>query len=93
MNPGARPSISVPQVMITNWPRIGSRRGNPGEGPGGIGLAIVVNRCARSTGRSFMENKCGEGCVHEQDCLNCPFQMIVMNLPPTRQSGITKPCY
>gem|GEM_PF-5497937 len=46
-------------------------------------LAIVVNRCTRSTSRSFMAEKGRESCVQEQDCLSYRFQEIITNSPPT----------
>ena len=51
--------------------------------PGPKSLAIVVNKCARSTNRSFMEVKGREGCVQEQDCLSYRFQVIITNSPRT----------
>jgi len=51
--------------------------------PGPRSLAIVVNKCARSTNRSFMEVKGRGGCVQEQDCLSYRFQVIITNSPRT----------
>ena len=47
--------------------------------PGPRSLAIVVNKCARSTNRSFMEVKGGGGCVQEQDCLSYRYQVVITN--------------
>ena len=49
--------------------------------PGPRSFAIVVNKCARSTNRSFMEVKGRGGCVQEQDCLSYRFQVIITNSP------------
>jgi hypothetical protein len=51
--------------------------------PGPRSLAIVVNRCARSTSRSFMAEQGREACFHEQDCPSCIFQVIISNSPTT----------
>ena len=51
--------------------------------PGPRSLAIVVDKCARSTNRSFMDVKGRGGCVQEQDCLSYRFQVIITNSPPT----------
>ena len=51
--------------------------------PGPRSLAIVVNKCARSTKRSFMGVKGRVGCVQEQVCLSYRFQAIIANSPPT----------
>ena len=51
--------------------------------PGPGSLAIVVNRCARSINRSFMAERCGEGCTQEQNCLSYRFQVTITNSPPT----------
>jgi hypothetical protein len=42
-------------------------------------LAIVVNRGARSTSRSFMAEQGREGCFQEQVCLSYRFQVIISN--------------
>ena len=44
--------------------------------PGPRSLAIVVNRCARSTSRSFMAEQGREDCFQEQVCLSYRFQAI-----------------
>ena len=46
--------------------------------PGHRSLAIVVNRCARSTSRSFMAEQGREECFQEQVCLSCRFQVIII---------------
>jgi len=51
--------------------------------PGPRSLATVVNRWARSISRSFITGKIRVGCAQEQDCLNCCFQVIITNSPPT----------
>ena len=51
--------------------------------PGPGSLAIVVNRYARSTNRSFMAGKRREGGLQEQDCLSYRFQVVITNSPPT----------
>ena len=40
---------------------------------------IVVNRCARSTSRSFMGEQDGDGGVQEQDRLSLGIQVIINN--------------
>jgi len=57
--------------------------------PGPRSLAIVVNRCARSTSRSFMVKKGREGCVQEQDYLTCRFKVIITNSPPTGSEAMS----
>ena len=57
--------------------------------PGPRSLAIVVNKCARSTNRSFMEVKGRGGCVQEQDCLSYRFQVIITNSPRTRLPAVS----
>ena len=49
--------------------------------PGPRSLATVVNKCARSINRSFMVEQGSEGCVQEQDCLQCRFQGIIKDSP------------
>jgi len=56
--------------------------------PGPRSLAIVVNKRARSTSRSFMAEQGRGGYVLEQDCLSCLSQVTIMNSPATR-SGRT----
>ena len=51
--------------------------------PGPRSLAIVVNRCARSTSRFFMAEQGREGCFQEPACLSCRFQVIISNSPRT----------
>ena len=51
--------------------------------PGLRSLAIVVNRCARSISRFFMDVKGRGGCVHEQDSQTWQFQVIITNSPHT----------
>ena len=53
------------------------------EPPGPRSLAIVVNRCARSISRFFMDVKGRGGCVHEQDSQTWQFQVIITNSPHT----------
>ena len=52
--------------------------------PGPRSLAMVVNRCARSTSRSFMAEQGREGGFQEQVCLSYRFQVIIINSPSTR---------
>jgi len=47
--------------------------------PGPRSLAIVVNRWARSTSRSFMAEQGKEDCYQEQVCLSRRFQVIISN--------------
>ena len=51
--------------------------------PGPRSLAIVVNRCAKSTSRSFLAEQGREDCYQEQVCLSCRFQVIIGNSPRT----------
>jgi len=53
--------------------------------PGPGSLAMVVNRCPRSTSRSFMAVQGSEDCFQEQVCLSYRFQVIISNSPGTRQ--------
>ena len=50
--------------------------------PGPRSLAIVVNRCAKSTSKSLMAAKGREVCTPEQDCRNCRFQVTIKNSRP-----------
>jgi len=49
-------------------------------------LAIVVNRCTRNTSRSLMAEQGREGCIQEQVCLSCRFQVIISNSPGSASS-------
>jgi len=46
-------------------------------------LAIVINRCAKSTNGSFMAEQGRGDCFQEQDCLSYGFQVIITNPPCT----------
>jgi hypothetical protein len=58
--------------------------------PGPRSLAIVVNRCARSTSRSFVGEPGRGGCFQEQVCPSCRFQLIISNSP--RSALTVGPC-
>jgi hypothetical protein len=51
--------------------------------PGPRSLAMVVNRCMRSTSRSFMAEKDRGGCLQEQDWLSLGIHVIIYNSPRT----------
>jgi len=50
-------------------------------------LAMVVNKCARRTNRSFMAEQGRDDCVQEQDWLSLGIQVITNNSPGTGYSG------
>jgi hypothetical protein len=55
--------------------------------PGPSSLATVVNRCTRSTSRSFMAEQGRGDCFQGQDCLSYRFQATITNSPHTGARG------
>jgi hypothetical protein len=66
---------------------------SPGLPPGPGSLAIVVNKFARSTGKSFMAAQGRGVCTPERDCRSCPFLRGCQNTQPKsvhRASGCVR---
>ena len=81
--------MSIPNVLliccaILGHPNRGLRRFISTTAlapPGPRIFAIVANRCARSTSKTFMTLKGRGNCLKEQDCLSYRFQVIITNSP------------